>query len=482
MDTIYDKLKEYSMTDAYPFHMPGHKRQLFGDILSEISQIDITEIDGFDDLYEPKGILKEAQDKTSDLYGSEESFFLVNGSTCGILCAIAACVPKGGWLMMARNCHKSVYHAALLGGLKTVYVYPGEEKGFSFCKGLEVRQIESALKDFSEMHPGEKISALVLTSPTYEGVLSDVDQIAKFLHEKEIPLIVDEAHGAHLGLAHGIPENSCRAGADLVIHSLHKTLPAMTQTALLHVNGGLVNKDRLRRFLSIYQTSSPSYVLMASIDRAVTMMRENGEEYFRSFLKRRRDLMNVLQGCKRLCVYQEEGTDPCKLVVSTKGTKLTGKMLYDELRLGYGLQLEMAAGDYVVAILTVMDTEEGFQRLAQAVLEIDARTEESRLPEGAGESRLSQEDGSLKIPEASIIYTLEKASVEETHIWMPYDQAKGKISGGFVFVYPPGIPILAPGERILPEHIQSLNRLQKQGLSIKGLSGSEIAVLNSNIF
>lgn len=472
MDTIYDKLKEYSTTDAYPFHMPGHKRQLSGDILSDISQIDITEIDGFDDLHDPNGMLKEAQDKASALYGSEDSFFLVNGSTCGILSAIAACVPRDGWLMMARNCHKSVYHAALLGGFKTVYIYPEEEDGFSFCQGIKLDQIERAVRDFSKIHPGEKISALVLTSPTYEGVLSDVAQIVKFMHKKEIPVIVDEAHGAHLGLAQGIPENSCKAGADLVIHSLHKTLPAMTQTALLHVNGSLVNRDRLRHFLSIYQTSSPSYVLMASIDKAVTMMRENGEEYFHNFLQRRRKLMNALQGCKRLCVYQEEGIDPCKLVISTKGSKINGKMLYDTLRLKYGLQFEMAAGDYVVAILTVMDTEEGFQRLAQAILEIDAKTEACRLPEIT--------ENIFKLPEAGVVYTIERASLEEAYRWMPYDQAKGRISGGFVFVYPPGIPILAPGERILPEHIQSLKRMQKQGLVIKGLRSSEIAVLNRN--
>lgn len=462
------------MTNAYPFHMPGHKRQLAGDILSDICRIDITEIDGFDDLHDPSGMLKEAQEKASALYGSEESFFLVNGSTCGILSAIAACVPRDGWIMIARNCHKSVYHAAMLGGLKTVYVYPEGERGFSFYKGLEVHQIEDTLENFFKVYPGEKIHAFILTSPTYEGVLSDIKGIGKFLHERGIPLIVDEAHGAHLGLAQGIPENSCRMGADLVIHSLHKTLPAMTQTALLHVNGKLVNKERLRRFLGIYQTSSPSYVLMASIDKAVAMMQENGEQYFQDFLKRRRDLMDTLQKCKRLCVFQKEGTDPCKLIISTKRSGLTGKKLYDILRQQYGLQLEMAAGDYVVAILTVMDTEEGFWRLAQAILEIDAGIETHDRPETVENIR--------KLPEADIIYTIEKASVEEAHIWMPYDRAEGRISGGFVYAYPPGIPILAPGERVLPEHIQSLKRMQKDGIFLKGLRGFEISVLNSNIF
>lgn len=198
MDTLYEQLMAYSRTEAYPFHMPGHKRQLKGDILNDVSQIDITEIDGFDNLHDPKGIIREAQQRASVLYGAQESFFLVNGSTCGILSAIASCVPRGGWLMMARNCHKSVYHAALLGGLKTVYLYPPMEKNFSFCGGLDAEYIKKELDAFYEMHPGEKVHAVIITSPTYEGVMSDVKAIADFLHTRQIPLIVDEAHGAHL--------------------------------------------------------------------------------------------------------------------------------------------------------------------------------------------------------------------------------------------------------------------------------------------
>lgn len=475
MDTVYDRLMAYSRTEAYPFHMPGHKRQLEGDVLNDVARIDITEIDGFDNLHDPKGMIREAQKRASDLYGAQESYFLINGSTCGILSAIASCVPRGGWLMMARNCHKSVYHAALLGGLKTVYLYPPAEEDFSFCGGLDAEYVKKELGAFEKMHPGETIHAVIITSPTYEGVLSDVRAIADLLHTKQIPLIVDEAHGAHLGLAKGLPSNSCRLGADFVIHSLHKTLPAMTQTALLHVNGNLADRQKLKFFLSVYQTSSPSYVLMASIDRAVTMMQKNGEEYFESFLNCRRDLLDSLKTCKKIRVFAEENTDPCKLVLSTRGCGISGKMLYDMLRLKYGLQMEMAAGDYVVAILTVMDTKEGFRRLVKAVLEADRQLEEH---DSGGMAELiepyAEPEKALK---AETACTLEEAAFHREHMWISCEKAEGKICGAWIYVYPPGIPILVPGERIQAEHIRDINRIQKKKLDLKGICDNQILIL-----
>lgn len=476
MKTIFDELIEYSRTDAYPFHMPGHKRHLCGDILNEISKIDITEIDGFDNLHDPKGMIKDAQARAAKLYGAEESFFLINGSTCGILSAVAACVANGGWLMMARNCHKAVYHAALLGDLKTFYLYPEIKEGYSFCDGLHLDEIRSGVNEFYREHPNEKISAVIITSPTYEGIFSDVEAIAAFLHEKGIPLIVDEAHGAHLGLSSQIPQNSCSLGADIVIHSLHKTLPAMTQTALLHVNGNLVDRKRLRRYLSIYQTSSPSYVFMASIDRTLTMMEENGEDYFKLFLERKSKLLKALQACERIQIYQDKNADPCKLVLSIKETTWTGKTLYDKLRLEYGIQMEMAAGDYVVAILTIEDSEEGFSRLQHAIAELD-RILNEEMKGVEPDLQFDEKPGEQKVlPTAAIEYTIAEA-LELPHLSMLYEKTEGRVSADFVYVYPPGVPILAPGERITYQHIKRLNKIQQENLDLKGIENEQIQVI-----
>ena len=220
-------LEAYGKSDVYPFHMPGHKRNPLP--FPEVYGIDITEIDGFDNLHHAEGILKEAQQRAADLYGSAHCYYLVNGSTCGILASICAAVKKRGRILAARNSHKAVYHALFLSELTAEYLYPAvTECGIQ--GQITPRQVEDALKKDPET------SAVVITSPTYEGVISDIEGIAKVAHVHGIPLIVDSAHGAHLGFGGEFPQNAVRLGADAVIESLHKTLPSFTQTALLHLN------------------------------------------------------------------------------------------------------------------------------------------------------------------------------------------------------------------------------------------------------
>lgn len=453
--------------------MPGHKRRLSGDILNQISQIDMTEIDGFDNLHDAEGILKDAQERAARLYGAEESFFLVNGSTCGILSAVGACVPAGGWLLMARNCHKSVYHAAILGNLKTTYLYPSKDSCFNIYRGISVADIEQGLTDLRKGHPGKLPDAVIITSPAYEGAVSDIEGIAGLLHSYGIPLIVDEAHGAHFGMAEELPGTSCRTGADLIIHSTHKTLPALTQTALLHVNGCLVDRRRLKRYLGIYQTSSPSYVLMASIDRAVMLMQTRGREYFRLFFDRKEQMSSRLQRLQHLAIWQEPGADPLKLVVSTHRTGISGKQLYDMLREEFALQMEMAAGSYVIAILSVMDSQEGFDRLTEALLTIDRRL--TALQENAKE-KVDEIEDTEDIQDTEAKYSLAEALEKPVELIVT-EVSEGRICGDFIYVYPPGIPLLAPGEKITGKHIKKLLQMQKQGLTVKGISEGRIQVL-----
>ena len=214
------------------------------------------------------------------LYGADESFYLINGSSCGVLAAISAAVSEGGHIIMARNSHKSAYHAAYLRKLKIAYLYPEQIRDYEINEAVRAEQVREALRSCPQAE------AVFLVSPTYEGRIADVAEIAKLVHEQNKILIVDEAHGAHLGFAEGFAENSIQAGADLVIHSVHKTLPAPTQTALLHVNGERVNRELVRRFLRIYQSSSPSYLLMAGIADALNVVEKQGKELFPRFLAR----------------------------------------------------------------------------------------------------------------------------------------------------------------------------------------------------
>ena len=369
---LYDKLLQYQSSEMYPFHMPGHKRRK--DDFANPFLIDITEIEGFDNLHHAEGILKDAQDRAAALYHSEETYFLVNGSTCGILAAVSACTARGGKILMARNCHKAAYHAAYLRGLDIEYLYPEKEDIFGINGGIHEDIVEKALEEFQD------IQAVMITSPTYDGVVSNVEKIAQIVHRKGIPLIVDEAHGAHFGFHEYFPKSSVEMGADLVIHSLHKTLPSLTQTALLHVNGNRVDRECLRRFLDIYQTSSPSYVFMAGMDSCVCLLEKRGGELFESL---RRNLEVFYKQTESLgCIYLANhglmgksgihDFDRSKLVISARNAGFTGNQLANLLRNRYHLELEMAGGSYGLALTSISDTEEGFLRLSEALKEIDA--------------------------------------------------------------------------------------------------------------
>lgn len=463
MGILLEKLKEYSKSNYYPYHMPGHKRMSAGDLPKEWTATDITEIDGFDNLHQAEGILKEVQKKAAKAYGAEESFYLINGSTGGILSAVSAAVPFGGELLIARNCHKSVYHAAYLRHLQLHYIYPKVLEGYDICEAVTVGQVEQALSE----HP--EVAAVLIVSPTYEGRLADVAAIAKVVHAKGLPLIVDEAHGAHLGFASEFASNSARLGADIVINSVHKTLPAMTQTALLHVNGKLVDRERLKRFLHIYQTSSPSYVLMASMEEAVEIAGSEGA--FELFSERWRKLLTDLQQCKRLKILpgnQEECVnnihDIGKLIISVKGTELSGQQLYDILLQEYHLQPEMACESYVLCMFTIGDSQEGYDRLTKALLAIDGRLQGK------------QEQGIDTMPCLKVEKAFFEAWEQEKES-VPLEKAEGRLAGEFLNLYPPGTPIAVPGERLSGDAITIIENCLAGGLTVQGIIGEGYVVV-----
>lgn len=477
---LYDKLLQYQSSEMYPFHMPGHKRRK--DDFANPFLIDITEIEGFDNLHHAEGILKDAQDRAAALYHSEETYFLVNGSTCGILAAVSACMTRGGKILMARNCHKAAYHAAYLRGLDIEYLYPEKEDIFGINGGIHEDIVEKALEEFQD------IQAVMITSPTYDGVVSNVEKIAQIVHRKGIPLIVDEAHGAHFGFHEYFPKSSVEMGADLVIHSLHKTLPSLTQTALLHVNGNRVDRECLRRFLDIYQTSSPSYVFMAGMDSCVCLLEKRGGELFESL---RRNLEVFYKQTESLgCIYLANhglmgksgihDFDRSKLVISARNAGFTGNQLANLLRNRYHLELEMAGGSYGLALTSISDTEEGFLRLSEALKEIDACLE-NKIEKNTEKSTLTIEDIVIK----NEVWCRIHGALESPGESVLLEKAEGKICREFVYLYPPGIPMLVPGEIISREVLGKIRRLVREGYSVQGMadySAEHIQVMNTAIF
>lgn len=469
MEHLFGKLRQYAAGDIYPYHMPGHKRRPWGELPRELYEADITEIEGFDNLHEPEEILLELQKKAARLYGAEESFYLVNGSTGGILCALSSALPSGGHILLARNCHKSAYHGSYLRNLKISYLWPSYMEKFDIWDGITAEQVQDALEKESD------IGAVLIVSPTYEGRISDIGRIAEAVHSKGLPLIVDEAHGAHLGLAEGFSENSCQLGADLVIHSVHKTLPSLTQTALLHVNGKRINRDLLRRFLHIYHTSSPSYLLMAGIDNALQYVEQNGKEAFGRFRYLFESMMEKLKNCRHLYFLREESLksaggfrqDVGKLLISVKAAELTGKQLYDILLGQYHLQTEMVTESFVLAMFTVNDGEEAYGRMTEALLEIDAGLgfcrEKSRPAARAAVPGIftPESNGAGAIP----LFKAWDMPVEQ----IPLEESTGRYGGEFVNLYPPGTPILVPGERITEDLCRKIRNALRDGLKIQGI-------------
>lgn len=475
--SLYQTLREYAAGDTYPCHMPGHKRNAAGGEMADYLSIDITEIEGFDNLSHAEGILREAQERANRLYGADETFFLVNGSTGGILAAVMAAARPDEEILIARNCHRAVYHAALMQNLKVHYYQPKWIREYDICDGVSAEEIGRLL----DRYPRSK--AVVITSPTYEGIISDVAGIAAAVHQRDKILIVDEAHGAHLGLFTGAVTD-----ADLVIHSLHKTLPSPTQTALLHVNGDRVDRDRLRSYLAMVQSSSPSYILMAGMDACVRFLEKKGQErfaFFREqrdiFLKKTGELRHIRIG--KMTDVSEKGRaltdwDMGKILLSVKNTDMTGKQLADELRDIYHIELEMTAATYGLALMTLMDTAEGWQRLADALLQIDDRIERER----SGDRQMQQEPGasserpqeavgagSVEIPET--VLTLAQAFHSESEEILT-EEAAGRISADFINLYPPGIPLAAPGERLTQALLDEIAAYRKKGFAVHGVSSA----------
>ncbi len=474
MDKYLDKeLKKYTESDIYPFHMPGHKRQMLSEKNAE--QIDITEVEGFDNLHHATGILANAQERMAEIFGADRSFYLINGSTAGLLSAISGTVKYGGKILIARNSHKAVYNAIYLRGLDVEYVYP-EQTAWGIQGSIAPEAIHRKLEE------NPQIQAVLITSPTYDGVVSDIKTIAQIVHAYNIPLIVDEAHGAHFGFSPGFPKKALSYGADVVIESMHKTLPAYTQSAALHLKGTLVDAANIQRFLSIYQSSSPSYVLMAGLDRCVRILKEDGHKLFSDYEKRLARFYQQTKGLKHLRVLSPNyigskdtgiwDKDASKILIFCENTGMSGSKLAEILLKRYGLQMEMDSAHYVTALTSIMDTEEGFERLIAALIAIDDELSAEGLvrEEGSFEEigcGLERSMGILYEPKEIRIKMGAACELQAESILI--SEAAGRVSTEFAYLYPPGIPFLTPGEVVTESVVCVLNKLQREGFEIQGL-------------
>lgn len=520
MADLYKKLDEYKNSDMYPFHMPGHKRRF-----KKNSQLpyglDITEITDFDNLNAPEEgkVLWRMMEDARDLYETVQSFPLVNGSTSGLMAAISACTDVQDEIIMARNSHKAVYRTAELLGLTTHYLYPEYIEEYGIYTNIREQELRSILETYSHS------KCVVVTSPTYEGVILDINLISRVVHEYGMVLIVDEAHGAHLPFCRKEESAVCQ-GADMVIQSLHKTLPSLTQTAILHVtkeagNRSCLNMERIVSRIRMFQSTSPSYVLMASIDECLNSCRSMKEEgLFEEYLIRLQNERKKYENLQNLHLLQGEeigaySYDMGKFVFMTAGTSINGKKLSDCLREEFHIECEMASEHYVIAMTSICDSDVGYERLSRAIFAIDERIttiarvtpvipvyaekkravlrlavagEEEPKPqimeeelknirpqammtigEAAGRESVSMDLNKLQ-------YQLKNdyvstSSIPLVQVYQPY------ISGGYVMCYPPGIPLLVPGEQLSRDVVNKIIKALEQGLCVLGVEDGGIKVL-----
>lgn len=472
--TLLKHLENYNNKKTTPFHMPGHKRNTqIADYLQKLgAEYDFTEIYSMDDLQDPQGIIKECQQNAQTLWNSEHSYFMVNGSTGGILAGIRACTKSNDRVLVARNCHKSVYNAIELCNLIPQYILPEMVDDMPFYSSVTPQSVYNALSNADKS--GNKISLVILTSPTYEGIISDIRQITEIAHRFNVPVLVDEAHGSHLDVSDFFTNGAVKAGADVVIQSLHKTLPSLTQTAIIHLNSDIIKPNQLQRQLSIFQTSSPSYLLMASIDSCIRFVQES-KELFSTWNNNLNYFKNRVEGLKNLSIlgYTTQQNfyafDNSKIVISTVGTSINGSVLMDILRRKYNIELEMCSADYVIAMTSIADTINNYEILANALLEIDkniAKTNRNTLSATISE-----------LPPVS--KSISDVLCRKNEI-LDISDSIGRISAEYVWIYPPGIPIITPGEIITKDTINVLKTSIQSKLNLQKTSSvalNEISVI-----
>lgn len=454
-----------------PFHMPGHKRNKDFGFLSGVQSLDVTEIDGFDNLYKAEGIIKAAEENAAAYFSVRASRFLVNGATGGILAAIKSLTREGDGILIARNCHQSVYNAVDLCRLSPHYVSPAYFEEYGFYGSVLPEEVSRELK----LH--EDVKVVVITSPTYEGIISNIKGIATVCHAKGVKLIVDEAHGSHLGLYRKFNQSARTLGADIVVNSLHKTLPSLTQTALLQICSDDVDLAEIDRNLRIFQTSSPSYVFMASIDGCVRFLQSDGIRVFERWCDALDKFRRSMSYNKHIKLLKENSDgriyalDKTKIVLLTVDGAISGIDLGKRMRDEFNIDLEMVSANYAIAMSAAGDEPSNFYDLAEAVYVI--------------ENSVKERYGLVNIDKPIIPEQVHKPCEINalSTDFATFCDSQGMECAESVWAYPPGSPLIFKGETITSDFIHHAFYLYELGVKVESEFGrfpNEIKVVKDS--
>ncbi|MCR8636073.1 aminotransferase class I/II-fold pyridoxal phosphate-dependent enzyme [Paenibacillus radicis (ex Xue et al. 2023)] len=481
---LFERLIEHAGGEHASFHVPGHKsgqgleasaRPYYEAML----RLDVTEIAGLDDLHHPEEAILEAQQLAADCFGAEETFFLVNGSTVGNLAMILSVCRRGELLLVQRDVHKSVIHGLMLAGARAVFLNPEVDPQTGMTLGLPAEAVELALDKYPEA------KGLLITRPSYYGRAMPLEPIVQLLHDREKPLLVDEAHGAHFGFHPALPKSALSCGADVVVQSTHKLLTSMTMGAMLHVQGNLIERKEIKLYLTMLQSSSPSYPLMASLDISRKQMHTNGEELLgqgiavvEQFKERMKELSRFELLETKPVDYGSIRQDPFKVILRDREGLMSGFELKDALE-ARGCFVELADPQAVLLVFSLASTQTDAGRLAEALENIG----NTAIDDRAHRTEINVEQGQSTYTYSIVPGLSEPVSFDE-HVYrqkgtaqLPLEESIGQMSAEMIVPYPPGIPILCPGERITEEVVKYLTQLVRMGARIHGMISGEVPML-----
>ncbi|MCG0238416.1 MAG: aminotransferase class I/II-fold pyridoxal phosphate-dependent enzyme [Firmicutes bacterium] len=464
---LFTGLLAHAARNPVQFHIPGHKkgagmapefRRYIGD---NALAIDLINIAPLDDLHNPHGIIKQAQELAAEAFGADYTFFSVQGTSGAIMAMILSVVGPGETILVPRNVHKSVMSAIVLAGARPVYMAPDVDYNLGIAHGVSVETVVAAL----DAHPEAR--AVLVINPTYYGVAADLKSIVEVAHARGVPVLVDEAHGVHIHFHEQMPLSAMQAGADMSATSVHKLGGSLTQSSVLNVREGLVNVGRVQAVLSMLQTTSTSYLLLASLDVARKHLATRGRE----LIERARQLANYarqeINKIPGLYCFGPEiigfssarfDFDPTKLTISVKELGLTGAEVEQILREEFNIEIELSDLYNILCIVSFGDTEDEINILINALRTIAERYYRSRP---ANQVR-------VKLPEFPELAMLPRDAFYAPSESVPLLEAEGRIAAEFVIIYPPGIPVLAPGEVITAENIAYIYEHLELGYPVQG--------------
>lgn len=467
--TVSEFICEHADKKTVSFHMPGHKgsaiykRFGYENFLNKIMDCDITEIPGADNLFQTEGIIKNTQNKYAEIYGVKRSYLLINGTSSGVIAAIMACVPKGRKLVMARNCHKSIYNALVLADIQPVYAYPEMIHEYGISGEITPEEIEKCLCENPEAE------AVIIPSPNYYGVCSDIEKIAEVVHRHNKILIVDQAHGAHLKFFgdcryFDMPASAEKSGADISVNSIHKTLASFTQSALLNLNSDRVDRYTLEDKLQMIQSTSPSYLLMASLDINANIIRDHKERIFGEWHEALMHFYSEAMKIKGLEVIgnpfgskKNIRLDITKINLDMSGAGLDAAHLEEEL-MARGIFAELTTGNILMCMTGIGNTKSDMDKLLAALKEISAKY----FGKSSGFSRDSVN--------AVFEEKLELCPIPKDKTRIPLSEGAGRICASSIIPYPPGIPFICPGERLTENVIAYIKKLRDSGEKVIGVN------------